>query len=91
MGNSSACSDEARISFVFFDVTTPSSLFRWETVQTAAMWNGSVLFCGTVLSCGCGTDQFSKVSQKLDGCQDTVWETVQPVGMRHGSALFFSM
>ena len=44
MGNSSACWDEARISFVFFDVTTPSSLFRWETVQSAAMWNGSVLF-----------------------------------------------
>ena len=43
MGNSSVCWDVERISFVFFDVTTPSSLFRWETVQSVGMWNGSVL------------------------------------------------
>ena len=31
------------MSFVFFDVTTPSSLFRWETVQSVGMEDGSVL------------------------------------------------
>ena len=43
MGNGSVCWDVERMSFVFFDVTTPSSLFRWETVQSVGMWNGSVL------------------------------------------------
>ena len=32
------------LTFVFFDVTTSSSLFKWETVQSVGMWNGSVLF-----------------------------------------------
>ena len=40
MGNGSVCWDVERISFVFFDVTTSSSLFRWETVQSVGMWNG---------------------------------------------------
>ena len=43
MGNGSVCWDVERFSFVFFDVTTSSSLFRWETVQSIGMWNGSVL------------------------------------------------
>ena len=43
MGNGSVCWDVERFSFVFFDVTTSSSLFRWETVQSVGMWNGSVL------------------------------------------------
>ena len=43
MGNGSVCWDVERFSFVFFDVTTSSSLFRWETVQSVGMWNGPVL------------------------------------------------
>ena len=37
------CCDGERFSFVFFDVTTPSSLLRWKTVQSVGMGNGSVL------------------------------------------------
>ena len=61
------------MTFVFFDVLTSSSLFKLEAVQCVGMWNG----------------QYSKISQKLDGCHDTVWEIVQPVRMRHGSVCFF--
>ena len=43
MGNGSVYWDVERMSFVFFDVTKPSSLFRWETVRSVEMWNGSVL------------------------------------------------
>ena len=43
MGSDSVCWDVERMSFVFFDVTTSSSLFRWETVQSVGMWNGPVL------------------------------------------------
>ena len=45
MGKASVtlCWDGARLSFVFFDVATPSSLFRWETVQSVGMEDGSVL------------------------------------------------
>ena len=37
------CCDGEQFSFVFFNVTTSSSLFRWETVQSVGMWNGLVL------------------------------------------------
>ena len=39
MGNGSVCWDVERISFVFFAVTTSSSLFRWETVQCFLLRN----------------------------------------------------
>ena len=42
-GSVLSCSMWERFSFVIFDVTTPSSLFSWETVQTVGMGNGSVL------------------------------------------------
>ena len=41
------CCDEERFRFVFFDVTTPSSLFRYETVQSVGMENGSVYLFGS--------------------------------------------
>ena len=34
------CCDGERFSFVFFYVTTPISLFRWETVQPVEMGKG---------------------------------------------------
>ena len=37
------CRGGERFSFVFFNVTTPISLFRWETVQSVGMGNGSVV------------------------------------------------
>ena len=37
------CCDGKRFSVVFFNVTTPISLFRWETVQPVGMENGSVV------------------------------------------------
>ena len=35
---------QQRFSFVFFDVTTSSSLFRWETVNNHGKWKWKVLF-----------------------------------------------
>ena len=43
MGNGSVCWDVERFSFVFFHVTTSKTVFRWETVQSVGMENGSVL------------------------------------------------
>ena len=68
LGGVQAVMEVERMCYVFFDVTTSSSLFRWETVPSVGLWNGCVLsfsirrvLCsdGKRLSLlGCGTVQF---------------------------------
>ena len=87
------------MSFVFFDVTTPSSLFRWETVQSVGMEDGSVLsFVRRLPNKLCNflyfrmtiklvlTSLFSNVTTPSSLFR---YETIQSVGMGNGSAYLF--